>query len=206
VVLAALAAAPAFSAPGDIVCWTDERGVRSCGDHVPPQYASKQRDIYNQRGMMVETLKAEQTPEQRAEAQRLQLEADAAAQQRQNDAFLLQTFSSVDQLRELRDSRLQSFDVRIQIAQKSVRDGAATLKDLEDRADVDRAAGRDADPKLMAQIKTFENAQADNIRALARIQQDREDEAQQYEHKIQHYMELRPSAPASPAASPAARP
>ncbi len=51
---------------------------------------------------------------------------------------------------------------------------AAGLKDLQDRADADSAAGKDANPELLGQIKSFESSQADNIRALAQLKQDRE--------------------------------
>jgi len=211
-VFAGLAAAPPVypdsSYDGAIVCWTDDHGVRACGDHVPAQYAQKQRDVFDRRGVLVQTLKAEQSQEQRDADERKQREAEQAQQQQQrqqqNDSFMLQTYSSVSQLREMRDSRLQTFDVRIDLATKAVRDGAASLKDLQDRADDDRAAGRDPDPKLLAQIKSFENAQADNIRALAQIQQDRDVAASQFERDIQHYQELRSAVTPQPPPTPQA--
>ena len=189
-----------------IVCWTDDHGQRACGDHVPPEYARKQRDLYNGRGVLVQTLKAEETPEQRAEDERQQREAQQAQlkaqQQQQNDTFMLQTYRNVDDLKAVRDNRLQTFDTRIDLAEKSVRDGAAGLKDLQDRADADRAAGKDANPEVLGQIKSFENSQADNIRALAQLKQDREATASQFEHDIQRYQGMRGVAAPTPAAPP----
>jgi len=189
-----------------IVCWTDDHGQRACGDHVPPEYARKQRDLYNGRGVLVQTLKAEETPEQRAEDERQQREAQQAQlkaqQQQQNDTFMLQTYRNVDDLKAVRDNRLQTFDTRIDLAEKSVRDGAAGLKDLQDRADADRAAGKDAKPQVLGQIKSFENSQADNIRALAQLKQDREATASQFEHDIQRYQGMRGVAAPTPAAPP----
>ena len=189
-----------------IVCWTDDHGQRACGDHVPPQYARKQRDVYDGRGVLVQTLKAEETPEQRAEDERRQREAQQvqqkAQQAQQNDSFMLQTYRNVGDLKAVRDSRLQTFDTRIDLAEKSVRDGAAGLKDLQDRADADSAAGKDANPEVLGQIKSFESSQADNIRALAQLKQDREATANQFEHDIQRYQEMRGVATPTPAAPP----
>ena len=209
-VLAGMAAAPPVfpDNSGTIICWTDDHGQRFCGDHVPAQYSQKQRDVFDQRGVLVQTFKAEQTAEQRAADERKQRDAEHAQeqqqQQQQNDSFLMQTYSSVTQLREMRDSRLQTFDVRIDLATKAVRDGAESLKDLQDRADDDHTAGRDPDPKLLAQIKNFENSQADNIRVLARIQQDRDVASTQFEHDIQRYQELRSASTPPPPPTPQA--
>ena len=193
-----------------IVCWTDDHGQRACGDHVPPQYARKQRDVYDGRGVLVQTLKAEETPEQRAEDERRQREAQQvqqkAQQAQQNDSFMLQTYRNVGDLKAVRDSRLQSLDTRIDLAEKAVRDGNATLKDLQDRADADGSAGKDANPELLNQIKSFESSQSDNIRALAQLKQDREAAATRFDRDIRRYQELRGVATPAPLPTPVAAP
>ncbi|MFI4980957.1 MAG: hypothetical protein ACHQIO_11450 [Nevskiales bacterium] len=182
-----------------IVCWTDDHGQRACGDHVPPQYARKQREVYNGRGVLVRTLQAEETPEQRAEDERKERDAQRAQQQQQNDNFMLQTYRNVDELKAVRDSRLQTLDTRIDLAERAVRDGAGSVKDLQDRADVERSAGRDVGPELLGQIKVFEGSQADNIRALAQVKQDRDATASEFEREILRYQEMRGGAAATPA-------
>lgn len=194
---------------GGIVCWQDDHGVRACGDHVPPQYAKKERDIYNQRGMVVKTLKAEETPEQRAAEQRAAEEAQRQLEQQQkqqaNDKFMLQTYNTLSDLKAARDGRLATFDMRIDLAQKAVKGGEASLKDLQDRADVERSAGRDPSPELQEQIRTFAAAQAENISAVERIKQDREAAATQYQHYIELYQQMHgvtPLPPPTPAPPP----
>jgi hypothetical protein len=172
------------------VCWLDDRGLKACGDHVPPQYARKQREIYDQRGVIVRTLKAEETPEQRAEEQRQALEAQRQQDQQQkreaNDKYILDTYTSLADLKAARDTRLATYDTRLELAEKAVHGGETSLRELQDRAEADRNAGKDPDPELEAQIKTFSTAQADNISAMARISQEREAVADQF----QHYIEL----------------
>jgi len=176
-----------------ILCWQDERGQRACGDHVPPQYANKQREIYNQRGVVVQTLKASETPEQRAAEQRAADDAQRQLEQQQkqqaNDRFILQTYTSLTDLKTARDNRLASFDTRIELAQKAVQGGGASLKDLQDRAEVERSAGRDPSPELEAQIKSFATSQAENLSAVERIKQEREATAAQYQHYIELYQQ-----------------
>jgi hypothetical protein len=182
-----------------IVCWQDEHGQRACGDHVPPQYAKKQRDIYNQRGVVIKTLKAEETPEQRAAEQHAADEAQRQLEEQQkqqaNDKFVLQTYRTVDELKAERDNRLASFDTRQDLAEKAVQRGDAALKDLQSRADAERSAGRDPSFELEAQIKSFAAAQAENIDALERIKQEREATAAQFEHYIDLYQQVHGVAP-----------
>jgi hypothetical protein len=184
-----------------IVCWTDDKGERSCGDHVPPQYAKSQREVYDNRGVLVETLKAEPTAAQRAADERAAQAAEQAQKQQQNDTFLLQTYRSVADLEAARDSRLQTLDTRLEVAEKEVQNGQNGLSALQDRADAERSAGKD-NSELQSQIKVYAAAQAENIKAVARLRQDREDVAAQYERDIHRYQELQgtPQAPPTPAA------
>lgn len=179
-----------------IVCWTDEKGQRACGDHVPPQYAKSERDIYDNRGVVVETLKAQATPEQRAAEEQAAQDAERQRKQQQNDTFLLQTYRTVGDLEAARDSRLQSLDTRLDLAGKEVQNGQAAMSALQDRADAQRGAGKDPDPALQNQIKAYAATQAENIKAVARIKQDRDDTAAQYEQDIRRYQELKGAAPA----------
>lgn len=188
-----------------IVCWTDDKGQRACGDHVPPQYAKNQREIYDSRGVVVETLKAEPTPEQRAAEAKAAQDAERQQKQQQNDTFLLQTYRSIGDLEAARDSHLQSLDTRLNLAEKEVQNGQAAMSALQDRADAQRGAGKDPDPALESQIKAFAAVEAENIKAVARIKQDREDTAAQYEQDIRRYRELHGAA-ADPSAAAAAQP
>lgn len=184
-----------------IVCWIDERGQRSCGDHVPAQYAKSQREIYDNRGVLVQTIKAEPTAEQRAADERAAQQVEEAQKQQQNDTFLLQTYRNVADLEAARDSHLQALDTRLELAEKQVESGQTALSELQDRADAERGAGKD-DTELQNQIKVYAAAHAENIKAAARIRQDREDIAAQYERDIRRYRDLSgtPAAPPTPAA------
>ncbi len=97
---AALGGAVAFAAPsthtssekGIAYRWVDEQGVVHYGDHIPPQYATQDRTILNSQGVEVGHLEAQKSPEQQAAEARARAEA---MKQKQHDAFLVTTYTSV---------------------------------------------------------------------------------------------------------------
>ena len=98
------AAAPGQSSKQGIAYrWVDDQGVVHYGDHIPPQYASKDRAILNNQGVEVGHLDAQKTAEQTATAAR---EREAQMKLRQHDAFLITTYTSIKDIEALRDVRL----------------------------------------------------------------------------------------------------
>ena len=83
--------------------WTDKAGQVHYGDQVPPEYASEERHVMNARGVEVDKLEAQKTPEQQAIADS---KARDAAALRDRDRNLLNTYVSVQEIERLRDQRL----------------------------------------------------------------------------------------------------
>jgi hypothetical protein len=83
--------------------WVDEQGVVHYGDHIPPQYASQERTELNSQGVEVSHVDAQKTPEQLAADERQRL---VVMKQKQHDAFLVSTYTSVKDIESLRDVRL----------------------------------------------------------------------------------------------------
>jgi hypothetical protein len=198
VLLALPLAAQAQQMPGGkkIQCWTDDKGNRSCGDHVPPQYAKKEREIFNQQGVVVAKKARQLTPEEVAEADRKAAEAAAAQKQAEAqaayDRFLTDTYSSVKELESARDARLQIIDGRSSLAQKSIADAEKTLIDLRSRVDSAKAASKLPADRLLKQVKKFEDALADNTNAVTQLQAEREKTQTKFNQDIERYKQLRP--------------
>jgi len=197
---AGLAAAAHAQAPpkGSIVCWTDDHGARACGDHVPSQYADRPREIYDARGVLLQTLPGAATPEQQAEAARRAQEQAQAAQQARHDTYLLQTYRSVADLQAERDARLDALNTRLRLAEQALADGASTLQELRRRADEARAAGQSPAPELQKQIQDYQEADSDNRAAVAQLRRERETTAAKYDEDIRRYLQLRGSPAAAP--------
>jgi len=111
--------------------WVDEHGVVHYGDNIPPQYASQDRTILNSQGVEVGHLEAAKTPEEEAVAARVR---DALMKQKQHDAFLVSTYTSVKDIEALRDARLDQLKVQRAAAEQYVESLRARLASLQSRA------------------------------------------------------------------------
>jgi hypothetical protein len=139
VLLAAVAAGVAHAAPsthsnsdkGIAYRWVDEQGVVHYGDHIPPQYANQERTILNAQGVEVGHLDGEKTPEQ--------LAADAHTRQelmkqRQHDAYLVSTYTSVKDIEALRDVRLDQLKGQRTAEEQYLESLRGRLASLQQRA------------------------------------------------------------------------
>jgi hypothetical protein len=111
--------------------WVDENGVVHYGDRLPPQYAKKESAILNKQGVEVGHTEAQKTPEQIAEEQK---KADAVLRQKQHDAFLLTTYTSVKDIEALRDERLDQISGQRRAAELYVEGLHSRLTALQNRA------------------------------------------------------------------------
>lgn len=111
--------------------WVDENGVVHYGDRMPPEYAKKESTILNKQGVEVKRNEAQRTPEQIAEDQK---RAEAVLRQKQHDAFLLTTYTSVKDIEALRDERLGQISGQRRAAEAYVEGLHSRLNNLQTRA------------------------------------------------------------------------
>lgn len=113
--------------------WVDEQGVVHYGDRIPPQYATKERSILNSQGVEVRKLDAQKSAEQLATDQRVQ---QGVIRQKQHDAFLMNTYTSVKDIEGLRDVRLDQLHGQKTAAEQYVESLHSRLSVLQTRAKV----------------------------------------------------------------------
>ena len=111
--------------------WVDDQGVVHYGDNIPPQYASQDRTILNSQGVEVGHLDAQKTPEEEAAAARVR---DALMKQKQHDAFLVSTYTSVKDIEALRDARLDQLKAQRAADEQYVESLRVRLAALQSRA------------------------------------------------------------------------
>jgi len=101
--------------------WVDDQGVVHYGDHVPPEYASTDRDVLNEQAVAVGFEEGVVTEEERAEQDRLAAIAAAEEQVRsqaaRRDQVLLDTYLSVEEIEGLRDRRLELLESQIKVTE-----------------------------------------------------------------------------------------
>ena len=127
------AAAPSPSSPKQGVAyrWVDEQGVVHYGDHIPPQYASKERAVLNSQGVEVGHLEAQKSPEEAAADAHAR---EAQMRERQHDAFLITTYTSVKDIEALRDLRLDQLRGQRAAAEQYTESLRTRLATLQTRA------------------------------------------------------------------------
>jgi len=111
--------------------WVDENGVVHYGDRLPPEYAKKESAILNKQGVEVRRNEAQKSAEQAAEDQK---RMEALLRQKQHDAFLLTTYTSVKDIEALRDERLDQISGQRRAAQQYVEGLHSRLNNLQARA------------------------------------------------------------------------
>jgi hypothetical protein len=127
----ACAAAAPSSKQGVAYRWVDEQGVVHYGDHIPPQYASQERVVLNSQGVEVGHVEAQKSPEQAAAVAR---ERETQMRQRQHDAFLITTYTSVKDIEALRDRRLDQLRGQRAAAEQYTESLRTRLASLQSRA------------------------------------------------------------------------
>jgi uncharacterized protein DUF4124 len=176
--------------------WTDEQGVVHYGDSIPPQYAQKERTVLNSRGVEVRKLDAQKTPEQLAAADRTQKDD---FRQRQHDAFLLNTYTSVKDIEALRDVRLDQMRGQKVAAQLYVDSLHSRLSALQERAKVFKPYSARPDAHKMPDdvaedlVHTL-NELRNQSNALTRKNEDEAALKAQFQADVERYRELRTAA------------
>lgn len=111
--------------------WVDENGVVHYGDRLPAQYSKQESTILNKQGVEVGRNEAQKTPEQLVEEQKRH---EAVLRQKQHDAFLLTTYTSVKDIEALRDERLGQISGQRRAAELYMEGLHARLNNLQSRA------------------------------------------------------------------------
>jgi len=111
--------------------WVDEQGVVHYGDNIPPQYASKERTLLNGQGVAVGVVDGQKSPEQLAAEAR---DRAALMKQKQHDAFLVTTYTSVKDIEALRDARLDQLKGQRSADEQDADSLRVRLSSLQSRA------------------------------------------------------------------------
>ncbi len=183
-----------------VVCWNNDQGQKMCGDTVPPQYAKQQRDVLNERGIVVETKAREKTADERAEEAQKADEAKLAEEQAKYDKYLMQTYAKASDLEAMRKERVTTLEGRLVLAEKSVIDAQKSVKDLHERVEALRKQKKEPPKQLAAQIKEYDKALVDNMQSVEALKQEREKTIAKFDKDIARHKELRP--PVAPAPKP----
>jgi hypothetical protein len=197
--LAGLIAAPAMAQSkggGKIVCWKDKAGkVVGCGDTVPPEYRAGASKELDSRGMTRKTtdsadVVAKRKQQDEAAAKQKAEDEKRAAEQKRQDATLLNIFSSEKEIDAKRDRDLGDIDVQITQLQGALNAATARYNDAKARNAKDDMARATAEKDRIGQSIAAKEKEKDEVR-------------QRFAAQKKRFVELKGGSQAAPASAPA---
>jgi len=172
--------------------WVDEQGVVHYGDNIPPQYASKERSLLNGEGVEVGVVDGQKTPEQLAAEAR---DRAALMKQKQHDAFLVTTYTSVKDIEALRDARLDQLNGQRAAAEQYIDSLRVRLSSLQSRAMNFQPYSSRSDARRMPDdlaeelVRAVNELRTQNTTLAARTEEETTLRAQ-FQSDIERYREL----------------
>jgi len=130
--------------------WVDADGLVHYGDSVPAEYAELERQIVNDHGITVDTLRAKMTAEEIAEEKhqddlRMQRELERRA-----DQALLATYLTVDEILMHRDRRIELFEAQARVTELYLRNLERRMSVLKDEASGFQPYSEDPDAEMIS--------------------------------------------------------
>ena len=176
-------------------CWTNNEGVRECGNKVPPEYIQQGYTEIDGKGFVRDVKERAKTPEELAEAKRLA--ALEAAEQKQKaerearDRVLLRTFSSVSDIERVRDNRVAALEAAIKLAGIRNENTRLKLNDYIKRAADRERTGQAPTPALLEDIEALQGQVENNVRFIAEKRAEQEQIRQAHALDIERYKRLK---------------
>lgn len=180
--------------------WVDEKGEVHYGDTIPPQYANRDRNVLNNQGVRVGFEEGEVTPEERAEKQRLEAQAEsqraAKAEIARRDRMLLETYLTVTDIEDLRDRRLELLESQIKVTELYLGNLRKRLVSLQDEASHYKPyTVRENAPQIPPNLALDISRTASSInlyeQTLARTRSDQTNLKTAFDNDIERFRELK---------------
>lgn len=184
--LLALLVAPVSA--GSIKCWTNKHGVRECGSIIPPEYVSREHELRDSQGEVIQEVQAEKSVEERRailEKQRAEEEAKRRKErQEKEDQALLDAYPTAGDILIACNGKAASVDAAVQVAENQVEFYKKSLREAEELRDRTKKPSDDLLLHIKAvkrQLRNFERTIDDKLREKEYIKT----EHQKYLHRYQ---------------------
>lgn len=186
-------------ASAGIKCWTNDEGVRECGNAVPPRYSQKGHREISDEGITLSTTDRAKSKEelriQREEAARLAaIRAEEARQIRERkmkDRVLLSTFTSEKDLTIAHEGQVAAIEIRIEHTEQILKQLERSLAQLRTRAAKLERSGKPITPELEDKIARVERQLKGSHRFIEERRVQKADLAAQFAQDLDRYRELK---------------
>lgn len=175
--------------------WYDENGKPYFSDKVPPKENEKARTELNSKGRKVDEIGRAKTPEEIAkdkELERLRKEREAIiAKQQAEDAILLKTFRSEEDLILARDGKIASLDNYINITKGNIKRFKSKLSGLQAEAAQAEKAGKAVNKGLQEEMDSIKRQITKSYSSIITREQNKELIRQEYNADIRRFRTLK---------------
>ena len=107
-----------------IKCWTNSEGNKECGDKIPPEYTQQGYKELDKRGLVRDEKEKIKTgaelEEAKKQAAEIRKEKEKKKNQQAYDKMLLETYTSVDEIKIARDERINAVQSTIKLTRKRI--------------------------------------------------------------------------------------
>jgi len=178
--------------------WVDEKGVTHYGDSVPSEYSQREQQVLNSQGVEVQKRQAEMSP---AEAAAYAAKQKEEALRRQHDMFLISTYPSVNEIENVRDTRLDQINAQISASEQYIASLTTRVDGLKQRSmtyapyNTKPSARRMPDDLAEEMVRALSELRTQNS-ALAQRRVELQRVVDQFDGDIKRFKELRTSAAA----------
>ena len=177
--------------------WVDKDGVVHFGDTVPPEYSEQAHQELNQQGVPVKDFPRQLSPEEAETARKT--DADEA-KRRQHDSFLLNTYTKVGDIEQLRDERIALINSQMELARGSIAATDQRLAALENRLRAfrpysDTANSRRVPDQLAEEVVRALSERRSMATQLQQREQEKAEQLANFEGDIARYKELTSNRP-----------
>ncbi len=183
------------TAQARIKCWTNNEGIKECGDTVPPEYAQKGHKELTEGGIVVDEYERALTKEEIEEARREQeikaQEEKEAAEKARQDQILLDTFSNVDDIELTRDGKIKAIESQISHANRRNEKMQKDMEGLLEKAATAERAGKEPSETILKDIATLERQIKTNDTFIVEKRKEQEAVKEDYAIKIERFNKLK---------------
>jgi hypothetical protein len=176
-------------------CWTNNEGVKECGNKIPPEFAQQEHQELGKSGIVREKTERAKTDEELAEARRLDREkaqqAKLEAEKKKQDQILLSTFSNVGDIERARDERVTALEAAIKLTK--ARNDKIQLdldKRIQTAADAERS-GKTPPAALLEDIDSLKRQISNNDKFIDGKRAEQEEIKAAHAKDIEHFKKLK---------------
>ena len=174
--------------------WVDKQGVTHYGSSVPPQYADQQLQVLNSQGMTVKTLAAPKTPEQLAAEKQQQAtaaqETEEQKKQHATDQMLLDTYTSVADIEQDRNTRAKAMDAQITVTNSAISSLEGNLKTYKKQQEVLTKNHRPIPESVQKDLTDTEQQLAADRKLLGEQTQQKQAMEERFNGYVKRFQEL----------------